>query len=318
MLRLIRDDIRREDDLAAVEHWLDLEDRGLSADADLTLLIRMAQILRRQGQPASALAALQRALAQGDPSKSPVVASRVARAARDLDPDTAEAAAWQALASLDLEFEERQSLEEMLGEFYADRSGGAGATSLQGVRIHEYGKSDPRERQTPEPEAPAESSRGDGFERREPIDLDLGGRALDVDVVAPLGFEERGLRVESADGTKRTIDLTAIDAVAVAAVHGLGPKPVILVDLVTNWVSLRDEPLEVVRLRGDRFDPRRLAPHHDSPLEALREFLHQLQENTSATPLPDLDAVKGRPFAVLDDLSTYQRDVLMVDEDALG
>jgi hypothetical protein len=88
------------------------------------------------------------------------------------------------------------------------------------------------------------------------------------------------------------------------------------VDLVFNWVALRDEPLQVMRMRGDHFDPRRLSPGRDSALEALRDFLKRLQESTSATPLPDAEAALGRPFAVLDDLTTYQRDVLLIDEDA--
>lgn len=307
MLRVIRDDVRRGDREAAVAHWLEVEERGLSADADVTLLIRIAGFLRGAEQSQAALRALQRALTLGERGGSPVVASRVARAARDLDVETAESAAWRALGSLDLDYEERQSLEEMLGELYATRD-----PDLEVRRTHTYGKEDPRETQRA---APAPEATGDEAERPKPIDLDLASRALQATVVTPLGLEGRALCVEMPDGTKRLVELDRVDALAVAAVHGLGPKPVILVDLVFNWVALRDEPLQVMRMRGDRFDPRRLSPGRDSALEALRDFLARIQECTSATPLPDAEAVVGRPFAVLDDLNTYQRDVLLIDED---
>jgi membrane associated rhomboid family serine protease len=42
MLRAIRDELKRDDAFAAVEHWLDLANRGLNADAEPALLMRIA------------------------------------------------------------------------------------------------------------------------------------------------------------------------------------------------------------------------------------------------------------------------------------
>ena len=97
------------------------------------------------------------------------------------------------------------------------------------------------------------------------------------------------------------------------AVGNLGPKPVLLIDLILNWMSLSDEPLRIIRLRGDRFDPRKLAPEHAAPVDALRAIVERLLRDSKATPLPDLQSAKGLPFAGFDDLETYHRDVLMVD-----
>jgi membrane associated rhomboid family serine protease len=315
MLRVLRDDVRRGDRQAVVDHWLELDERGLSADADLTLLIRVAGILRQEDQPTAALGALQLALSQANASDSPIVASRVARAAKDLDPDTAEDAAWRALGCVDLDFEERQGLEEMLAELYRSRNIDPRTVG----RARSYGQPDRPERVAPVevPVAHGETPPGDPEPngRPEPIDLDVGDRALELSVVTPLALEDEGLRVELADGQKRLLRFRSVHAVAVAAVHGLGPKPVILIDLVLNWMSLRDESLKVVRLRGDHFDPHRLCPGHASALEAVRAFLAALIERTGATPLPDANAALGRPFAVIADLASYQSDVLMADVD---
>jgi len=315
MLRVLRDDLHRGDRRAVVDHWLELDERGLSGDADATLLIRIAAVLRDEDQPNAALGALQLALSQGERSGSPVVASRVARAARDLDPETAKDAAWRALGSADLSYDQRRGLEEMLGDLFDVRGRDPDLQPL--ARGHSYGKQDPRspaERDQPPEAAEADGAGADAAAQRpQPIELEVGERALELHRVTPIGLEDEGLRIELPDGRKRLLSYRTVDAVAVSAVHGLAAKPVILIDLVLNWMSLRDEALKVVRLRGDRFDPHLLCPGHDSALAAVRDFLGRLIERTGATPLPDDAAAHGRPFAVLSDLATYQRDVLMAD-----
>jgi hypothetical protein len=75
------------------------------------------------------------------------------------------------------------------------------------------------------------------------------------------------------------LPLTRIHAVALVGVRGIseraGDKPVLLVDLC---LSAEGEPeLQVLRLRSDRFDPRRVAPSAEtSPLKALRAFVGTL------------------------------------------
>jgi hypothetical protein len=86
-----------------------------------------------------------------------------------------------------------------------------------------------------------------------------------------------------------------------------------MVDLILNWMSLADEPLRIIRLRGDRFDPRQLAAKQASAVDALRAMIEQLLRRSGASPLPDLESAKGLPFASFDDLASYHRDVLMVD-----
>jgi hypothetical protein len=137
-------------------------------------------------------------------------------------------------------------------------------------------------------------------------------RGLRVMEAAPVRLQDGVLEIEAADGGKRRLALDRVGAVAVAAVRGLAPKSVLIVDLALNWVPDQpDAPLKLVRLRSDRFDPRRLAPDAEAPLDALRSLVRQLLEQTGATPLPDRDTAVGRPgFARFDELARYERDVL--------
>ena len=75
------------------------------------------------------------------------------------------------------------------------------------------------------------------------------------------------------------------------------------------------EPIRVIRMRGDRFDPRRFSPGHDSPLDAMRVFTVRLLERSNATALPDTRSVQGTPFASFTDLASYHRTVFSVEEE---
>jgi hypothetical protein len=128
----------------------------------------------------------------------------------------------------------------------------------------------------------------------------------------PLSVDDSGVKCELEDGSKTNLPFDRIDAVAVAAVEGLSDKPVILVDLVLNWMDVPDEPLKVIRLRSDGFDPRRLC-ESGSALEALRGALERILTSSGATSLPSAEAARGRPFQSFPDLAGYQRTVLMAE-----
>jgi hypothetical protein len=150
--------------------------------------------------------------------------------------------------------------------------------------------------------------------RPEPIDLGAQSRRLEVALAIPVALEPGGVRVALEGGAGRVIGWSEIDAVAVAAVEGFGPKPVLVVDLLAGWRKPAAEPLRIVRLRGDRFDPRKLVEGRASPVDALREFVDRLLAESGAQPLPDLRAARGRPFAGFRDLAAFEQDVLMAEK----
>jgi tetratricopeptide (TPR) repeat protein len=354
MLRAIRDEVKRDDVSAAVEHWLDLTNRGLNADAEPALLIRLALMLERQEHTFASIAALQQALEKSESSNAAVVASRVARASRDLDPETARAAAWRALGSMDLDLEERQSLESLLAEVGSGietaASGGgddgrvldldleeaavvdaaadavahdepepwvdpsladenAGLCSPAAVKMKPVELEDFVQVGEEQPEADATA-----YSRPAPIDLDLVSRTIRAVAAMPVALEPEGLLIEVDGGAKKRVPLGRLEAISVAAVGGLSEKSVILIDLVMNWKSATDEPLKVIRIRGDHFDARAFADDRGSPLDALRAFVGTLLRECGATPLPDQQSANGLPFASFDDLTSYQRYVLGVQD----
>ena len=306
LLRAVRIELKRGLTETAMENWLTAVEEGMPRQAEPALCVRMALLLQESGQPGAALAALHGALERTKRESDASLAARIARAARDLDLGTAETAAWRALGSMELAYEERQALEVMLGEIIFSKSEpGLELATSGGARggAGEAGDYEPLPGEAPERAATPV-----------PIDIDLEERALAALDAMPLRCDDEGLHVSVVrSGAKKRVPFESIDAVAVAAVQGLGPKPVIVVDLVLNWMTTAKEKLRVVRLRTDQFDPRSLAPGVDSPAEALRRFLARVIVRSGATPLPDVTSAQGRPFATFPSLVDYQRTVLLVE-----
>jgi hypothetical protein len=303
----------------------------------------MATLLAGANQRTAATQALQHALARAGAASGPALATRIARAAASIDPVTAVEAAWRALGFVELTLEERQSLESLLAEtlprseeaelrshgYRRPRVSAAAATRPAAPAPAAKTTSAPLDPEAellepfePGPVAePVAASRPE-LERSAPagevrkpeaIEIETATRTLQPILAVPTGFDDEGLNIVAAGGAKKRVRYDRIVALSVVAVGNLGPKPVLLIDLILNWMSLADEPLRIIRLRGDRFDPRKLAPEQAAPVDALRAVVERLLRASKATPLPDLQSAKGLPFAGFDDLETYHRDVLMVD-----
>jgi membrane associated rhomboid family serine protease len=165
---------------------------------------------------------------------------------------------------------------------------------------------------TPAPaEAPPDASPGDSLSGLGISIAADGARFHDLKCVeaVPLAIDGTGI---SLRGGSR-VELARVDGIAVAAVHGMSARPVILIDLLLNWTEISDAPLRTVRLRSDQFDPRSLFPDAPGPLDAFRALLDALLSGAGATPLPDPDAARGRPFRMFPDLARYEREVLQVE-----
>jgi hypothetical protein len=243
------------------------------------------------------------------------IAVRVAREAAGIDPMTARDAAWRALGSPDLGLEERQEIEALLAEiepqFFDDADVEAESGSFEPVAM----VSD-EDLMAPEEAAASVDAavRGDEPAGPAPIELEESNRELECLIGVPYGVDAQGVIIELEAGLKKRVPYKSIEAVAVSAVDGLGEQAVMVVDLVLNWVSLTGEPLRLIRLRTDRFDPRQLVPDAADPLQALRALVVRLLDETDALPLPDRQSAVGTPFAAFDSLADYETHVLMVAE----
>ncbi len=164
---------------------------------------------------------------------------------------------------------------------------------------------------TTEPLSPETGDFAGGIEP-EPL-AQTGLRPLKLIEGVPLQVEDEAIEVEVDDRGKSRVPFSRVDAVAVAAVGGLSAKPVLVIDLVLNWMAVGGEPLKVIRLCSHRFNPRQLDPSAATPLDALKRLVARVIERSGATPLPDATAVKGEPFDRFDDVTAYQRQVLLAE-----
>lgn len=285
MLRAIRLEAKRDETAAAVRHWLDLCVREIPREADPALLIRMASLLRHHDHPRAACDCLRKALEKATGSNTATVATRVARAAQELDARIAHDAAWRALGCAELTLEERQNLEDLL------------ATVLPKL---------------PGAELMISNAWSDDASRPASIEVETHTRVLDLVNAVPVSIDDEGIHIQTKKGSKKRVLYDRIDAVAVAAVEGFSEKPVLVVDVILNWNETEETGLRVIRLRGDRFDPRRLAPA-ETPLEAFRVLVGTILDRASATPLPDRDSALGNPFAAFEARSLYERTVLSAE-----
>jgi membrane associated rhomboid family serine protease len=140
-------------------------------------------------------------------------------------------------------------------------------------------------------------------------------RFCDLKVIeaAPLELGEEGIGLQRVGGGSGRVEYDRVQALAVAAVKGLSSKPVLIIDLIVNWNDTGAGPLQLIRLRSDAFDVRKLIPQATRSIDAFRALQEQLLARTGAVPLPDRDAVRGRPFRTFSDLDVYQREVLQVE-----
>lgn len=125
----------------------------------------------------------------------------------------------------------------------------------------------------------------------------------------PASIEARAIVIEVDGGKKTRLPFSRLEAMSAAVVTGLGEKPVVVIDLVINWSAAFD-PIKVIRLRSDRFDPAQLVPGQPTQLDALRKMLADVLEASTAAPLPDALAATGKPFASFDGIEAYNREVL--------
>ena len=314
LLRVIRIELRRGLSAAALDHWLELASGGIPERTDPALLLQMALLLREHDHQPEAVRALRCALERSDDRENHVLAARIARAARGLDPGTTETAAWRALGSAELSLTERQALEDLIGEVLSTPAARAASLARFAAAVDSAAPLKAASAPAPAvaPSTTAEPAPA-AVPRPSAIEIETSHRVLDAVLAVPVELAGEGVEIQTRQGQKKLVRYERIEAVAVAAVHGIAAKPVILVDLVLNWMTPKNERLRVIRMRGDQFDPRRLLSGQTSPTEALRAFVKTMLDRSNAIALPDPEAALGRPFASFEELAIYQRAVLLVE-----
>jgi membrane associated rhomboid family serine protease len=291
--RLVREELRRGAREVAVAQWRELTEHLPGDLLDAPTLVRLLPSIRWIEGDEHAVLALQQLLDERNQGLTPELAAQTAQLAGDLEMNLALEAARRALASGALADGlriELQSLAERLGlpeppdcepqkpqehppsVFYAesDRSSFGEVGNLAA------------------PDDCLEGALSEGVPRQ------IDGAAIQLDIV------REGLI---------SLPLSRLRAVAVAGVHGLGPKPVVLIDLLVDS-EVGERPLRVIRLSCNRFDARRLVPEAGGALDAVRRLVAGILSGSGARPLPDAAAAAVRPVRIFRSLEEYHEQVL--------
>jgi membrane associated rhomboid family serine protease len=296
---------------SGLAYWTELKGLVPNALVDPAVLLRFVPLLRKESRHQEASRALRDAVDPGNRGLGPAQAVRIAELARESDPAVALAAARRALEAPDLPAPTRAKLEQQVGALASTAAAAPPPPA-------------PKQEPPSKPAAPAAAKADRSLELaldpayEVPAATEAAGPALAArfsDVKAaeatPSALDESNLALVLPGGRAGRLELAKIQAIAVGTVAGLGPKPVILVDLLLNHDEVGDGPLRLVRLRSDRFDPRRLAPGA-TPLDAFHAFLNELATRTNAVLLPDPESFRGGAFSKYAGLEAWQRDVLKV------
>jgi len=262
---------------------------------ELPALLKLIPFIRRIDGESAAVLALQQAMdcsEDGPPSRE---AAQIARLATDLEASIARAAAERALADETLAEARRADMESLVQRLCTDEKAAMSASE--------------EEKELPVDVFYAEQDRSGFGDVGDLTQFGGYGDTFPCDLVVPatpVALESGSLVLEIESGGFRSVPYPAVSVVSVAGVGGLGPRPIVIVDVFATDPANSESGLCIYRLRGDRFDPRRLASDDKDPMAALRSFLEQILERTQARPLPDPAAARANPVKVFESLEAYQ------------
>ncbi len=281
-LRLIRQEMRQGELQLGMFHWLELVENVPDVKLDLDLRIRLAEACleeTRDDDAAELLASVHEGI---DPELPMGVLVRLARvAARSLSAST-EALCGLVLARPDVPDPVREELGELLVRAKA-----------RGLRSAAAG----------EPQTPADDDAPLPLSEVAPAH-----RTLKVMAAVPRQLTGPKITVD-LQGQARVLPLDRIQAVAVAKIDEGFDAAYVVIDLLVD--SLWDDRPQVrtVRLRSDQFDARTLVEGESDASGALSALLETILGVSEATPMPDPDAARGRPFYSFTSLREYETQV---------
>jgi membrane associated rhomboid family serine protease len=294
MLQLLREELRRGGEDAAITHWGELIQHLPSLLPDPASLARLIPVIERIEGKKRAMLALKQAVSDENGPLSSALALRLANLAAPLAPGIAVATARRALGNRTLSDAQREELTALLAFLVTEQ---------------EQAAEDEEKPPSSGDVFYQESDRSEFGDAQDLNSLSLSFPDGAVSEAVPRGIGAKGMEIEKPDGRTFTLPWSRLRALAVVGVHGVGPKPVLLVDLLVDG-SGTERPLSVIRFRSDRYDPRRLVEAASDPLDALRKIVAQVLERARVQPLPHDEAVRLAPVCMYGSLAEYHDNVL--------
>ena len=314
MLQLIREELRRGALEAAVGQWRRLGERVPGALLEPAFLLKLLPLIRSKLGDDAAVLALHQAAAPSNHAFTPELGAQIAREAAAIEPEVAVKAATRALAAKGITPELASELSALVAKLQPasddDEMGALPVVpSIKFEDDDEHDRSDfgAVDDLSADPEAKPASPAP--VASAEPAICFPSARIANA---VPLSLTEEDLVVYVSGKGQSRLVYGRIKAVSLAAVRGLGPKPVVLLDLLLSGPQPGPEPLTLVRLRSDQFDPRKLVASSAGPMEALIALVEALLKRTQAVALPDDASGRGRPLRMFESLDAYSGEVLRI------
>jgi hypothetical protein len=137
----------------------------------------------------------------------------------------------------------------------------------------------------------------------------------------PISVGADWIEIDASPKGKSKLPFARIQTLSMAAIDGLGTKPILVVDCIltaSEAVAANDragrsaetsEVMKSIRFRSDRFDPRQFAPDAPTPLAALTAWVNRLQAGSNANCLPSREILNGT-FQRFSSIEAYEHEVL--------
>jgi len=138
--------------------------------------------------------------------------------------------------------------------------------------------------------------------------------ALKVFEMLPIGLSRAGIAVRLANGNEKSFPFDQIKVVGAGVIREAGDKkPELIIDLMFDPVQTVLPQHRVLRLRSSGFDPRTLLPNAPSYQAAFSLLVEGILARSGALPLPDREAVIGKPYPVHRSVRAYERATYFPD-----
>jgi membrane associated rhomboid family serine protease len=284
LMRACREALRDGQEEFVATRWNEILDKAPPGSIDPMTAVRVGEILGKDLFPEVLLATVAAGVQGARPNTPPMVLARLARVGAKVGGGDVVGCAERALESDTLPDEMRADLEAIVNKAQALPPASGDATQAQ-------------------PDSPTGSG-------------DISGpvqHRLKVMDAVPEAWDNQKLTI-TVKGASRRMSMAQVQAIGVAGIAAAGGPPYVVVDLLLDAPWSDREALRVVRLRSNTFDPKTLIPT-DDPQTSFRAVIESLLHVSGAVPLPDPEAVLGRPFRRFASIAEYEAEVLGVGGD---
>ena len=135
-------------------------------------------------------------------------------------------------------------------------------------------------------------------------------KSLRVYKATPLDIKDDKLGLNTEEFGQKLLPFSKVKAIAVAEISSPQDLPYELIDLFLDDPKSDALKIKAVRLFTTGFSPRKFFPDMQDQNEALKAFISTVLEQSGATPYPDKNSVLLNPPNIFGSIMEYERSIL--------